>query len=267
MNKRDFVDLKKWFSSYVSGYYKNDPEYDRPVRLKEDHTKKVCRDIVMLGKELDLSDHDMVLAETMALFHDVGRFKQYAVYGTFNDRASENHARLGLGVMAKHSVLSVCTGEERRLISKAIACHNASSLPRDGDARQRFFMRLLRDADKLDVWRVLIDYYKEREERPSAALELNLPDNPTCSPEVLNALFEHRFALMQDAKTLNDVKLIQISWVFDLNFPPSIQTVKKRRYIEQLSAFLPQAEEVTEAIKQVQDYMDSPRWNPGGNSA
>jgi len=265
MNKKDIVDFKKWFTTYVSGYYKNDPEYDRPVRLKEDHTKEVCRDIIMLGEELGLSDQDMILAEVMALFHDIGRFKQYALYGTFNDRISENHARLGLGVLARHSVLSACTREEKRLISKAIAYHNASSLPQGSDARQRFFMRLIRDADKLDVWRVLVDYYKEREKRPSAALELGLSESPTCSPDVLNALFEHRFAFMQDAKTTDDVKLIQISWVFDLNFLPSIQTVKKRRYIEKLSALLPQAEEIKEAIKQVQDYMDSPRLNQDGD--
>lgn len=259
MNRRDLEDLKAWFSEYVAGYYAEDPEYNRPIRLKEAHTDRVREESVMIGKELDLSDHDLILAETAALFHDVGRFEQYAVYGTFNDRKSADHAKMGLAVLGRHAVLAVCTTEEKRLISKAIAHHNAPSLPPDGDSRQRLFMGLVRDADKLDVWRVLIDYYKEREEQPSAALELYLPEEPTCSPGILKSLFDHRSALLQDAETLDDVKLLQISWVFDLNFPPAMRAVKERGYVEQLSALLPDGEEIRAAVREAQDYLDSPR--------
>ena len=36
-------------------------------------------------------------------------------------------------------------------------------------------MRLLRDADKLDIWKLFIDYYNEREKNHSSAVELGLP--------------------------------------------------------------------------------------------
>lgn len=48
---------------------------------------------------------------------------------------SENHAELGLKEMAIHNVLAVCTSEEKRYITKAIAYHNAASMPHDEDEK------------------------------------------------------------------------------------------------------------------------------------
>ncbi|MFH2220076.1 MAG: HD domain-containing protein [Pseudomonadota bacterium] len=255
MDREDLKNLKKWFSDYVSGFYRRDADYNRPIRLKEEHTRRVCENIIALGKALDLPGHDMLLAETMALFHDVGRFKQYAEYGTFNDRISINHARLGIRQLATRRVLSVYTRDERRLITRAIAFHNALALPETDAPRQLFFMRLLRDADKLDIWQVFIDYYQERRTKPSTVIEIGLPDGPGYSKQIVEALNAQRFARMQDLKTLNDFKLLQISWVFDLNFTPSFRMVRHREYIERIAATLPDSEEITAAVDRARDYV------------
>ncbi len=257
MTRNDLNRLKTWFAGYVSGFYSDDPDYNYLIKLKEEHTIRVCRNIAILGKELDLTEHDMVLAETMALFHDIGRFKQYAVHHTFNDFVSENHARLGLRQMAIHGVLSACTTAEKRLIAKAIAYHNAATLPLNEDDRSIFFMRLLRDADKLDIWKVFIDYYHERKNNYSAIVELGLPDDLTFSQDVIENLYQHRLVRMQDLKTLNDFKLLQIGWVFDLNFVPSFKAVKKRKYIEKLEKMLPQSKEIKEAVQHAHNHVNS----------
>jgi hypothetical protein len=49
-------------------------------------------------------------------------------------------------------------------------------------------------------------------------------------------------------KTLNDFKLLQISWVFDLNFTRSYEILKDRQYIERIAETLPDTPEVTEAV-------------------
>ena len=50
MNRKDLARLKTWFDEYVSGYTTNDSEYNYPFRLKIDHTKRVCENIIMIGK-------------------------------------------------------------------------------------------------------------------------------------------------------------------------------------------------------------------------
>jgi len=255
MKKSELTHLKNWFADYVSGYYTADSEYNRAIRLKEEHTKRVCDNIVMLGKSLDISEQEMLLAETMALLHDIGRFKQYAINGTFNDMDSVNHARLGLQQIGIHKILRIFSKYEKRLIAKAVAYHNVAVLPNAEDKKILFFMRLLRDADKLDIWKVVIDYYHERKKNPSTTIELGLPDEHTCSPKILQALMEHRLARIEHLKTLNDFKLLQIGWVFDLNFVPSFQALQNRKYIEQIASILPQSKEVKEAVKQAYDHV------------
>jgi hypothetical protein len=256
MNRNDLALLKKWFEDYVAGFYTDRPADNSTIRLKEKHTEHVCENMILLGKALGLSDEEMVLTETMALFHDVGRFKQYAVYGTFKDADSENHALLGLRELAAHNVLYVCTKEEKKWISKAIANHNAIAISEKENGKSLFFIRLLRDADKLDIWRVFIDYYNTRDELPNPVVEFGLPDDPSFSPQVLSAFSEERFVLFKDLRTVNDFKLLLLSWVFDLNFSFSIQLVKDRRYIEKIEAILPDSQETKKVLKHIHDYMD-----------
>ncbi|MBW1820457.1 MAG: HD domain-containing protein [Deltaproteobacteria bacterium] len=257
MNRKDLARLKNWFNGYVSGYYTDDSRYNHPILLKENHTKRVCENIIMIGKAMGLSNYDLILAETMALFHDIGRFEQYAKYGTFSDIASENHAKLSLRQMAIHGVLSENTKDEKRLITKAIAYHNVAALLDVKDEKELFYMRLLRDADKLDIWKVVIDYYHERDNFQSSAIELNLPDDPIWSGKILEAVMNKKIARMEDLKTLNDFKLLQISWVFDLNFAPSFKAVKKRKYLHLIEATLPQSQDIADAVSIAHSYVKS----------
>ena len=251
MNTDTITQLKEWFTQYVSGYYTGESEHDRNIRLKEDHTHRVCQNILLLCRSLNLSQSDSCLAETISLFHDIGRFEQYRRYRTFNDMKSENHAYLGLRVMAKHRVLSGMDLRERRMLTQAIAYHNAATLPENASERALLFMKLIRDADKLDIWKVVIDYYRERTINPNKTIELDLPDSSECSPEALDALRQGRFARIQDMKTLNDFKLLQISWAFDLNFKKSFQILSDQQYIERIAETLPDFPEVTVAIGHV----------------
>ena len=256
MEQKDLTYLKNWFSDYVAGFYTDDPMHNRVIQLKEKHTEHVCRNMILLASVLGLSDQDMVLAETMGLFHDIGRFKQYAVYATFNDGESENHALLGLRELAAHHVLAGRTGAEKKYISKAIAYHNALEIPAGENGKTLLFARLLRDADKLDIWRVFIEYYKARDKQTNSVVEFGLADDPLFSPKVVAALNNDRFVRMQDLRTSNDFKLLLISWVFDLNFDYSFQLVKERNYIEEIEATVPPSKQISAAIKHAYDYVE-----------
>ena len=258
MKVDDLKYFKDWFNDYVAGYYTGDPVHDQPVKLKQEHTKRVCKEIVMLGQALKLSAQDMLLAETMALFHDVGRFEQYAAHRTFKDSASENHADLGIRELTKHDVLSCCTDDEQELIKKVIGYHNVRTLPDGKDESERilFFARLLRDADKLDIWRVFIEQYERDDEQTNPTIVLGLRDEPGCSSKILDAIRDKKMADLKDLATLNDFKLLQISWVYDLNFRPVFHAVRERGYIDRIAALLPQTAEVRQALGVVETYLE-----------
>jgi hypothetical protein len=56
-------------------------------------------------------------------------------------------------------------------------------------------------------------------------------------------------------KTVNDLKLLQVGWVFDLNFPRTYQIFQQRRYLEKLSEALPQTKTVVKTIALAQRYL------------
>ena len=80
--------LKEWFAEYVETFRSDNHEIQQNIELKKGHTKRVYNEILKIGAQLGLNSQEMNLAETIALFHDVGRFEQYFRYKTFSDHLS-----------------------------------------------------------------------------------------------------------------------------------------------------------------------------------
>ncbi|MCK5099091.1 MAG: HD domain-containing protein [Desulfobacteraceae bacterium] len=156
MNNGQVVSFKGWFKEYVSSFYGDNPGQNQIYKLKKDHTLRVCKNILTLGRSIHLSEDELNLVEIAALFHDIGRFTQYQTYGTFNDKNSANHAKIGLQQLSFHNIMNSLPLDEKRFILTPIAWHNAFKLPHIKDEKIFLFIKLLRDADKLDIWKVVI---------------------------------------------------------------------------------------------------------------
>ena len=258
MQRSDVEDLKKWFKNYADKY--KHPDLYTNTLLKEKHTYRVCREIQALGRSLGLTERDLCIAEVMALFHDIGRFEQYARYKTFMDSASINHAELGVAILKKKCVLHQF--EEEDLILRCIACHNRAALPDNETEEGLIFSRLLRDADKLDIWRVVIDYYNDRSEKRNNVIELGLPDTPGISDKVYDDLISGRIVQTRHLKNLNDFKMLQVGWIYDLNFTSSFQSVKKRGYMESIHDVLPQSKKINMIFDRIEAYLDERSSSP-----
>lgn len=247
--------LKVWFKHHTATYLCGNPHYDRDIQLKQAHTGRVAGHILHLGRSIHLPDTDLNLAAASAWLHDLGRFEQYRRFQTFNDRQSVNHAHLSVREAVRHRVLQGCARSEQRLILGAVAFHNAAAVPARFNPRARLFMRLLRDADKLDIWKVVLDYYQRREQEPNPTIELGLPNTPDISPGVLEAILQHTFVKAKDIKTLNDFKMMQISWVFDLNFQAAFQVAAEQCIIDRLAATLPATAVVARGVQETKRFV------------
>ncbi len=258
MTKDELFQLKHHFHKYIDTFLA-DSDNTAPFLLKKEHTKRVCHEILLLGKALGLASEDLLLAEACALFHDIGRFKQYQTYQTFLDTISENHAVLGLKEIAATTILDTLSSKERKIIKTAVSFHNALAPPKDCDEKTLLFTKLLRDADKLDIWRVMCEHYLAPESDDSNYITLNLNDDGKLSNYAVEAVCRHTFVKQSMVKRLNDLKLLQISWIFDLNFPESIARVKKMGYIDTIASTLPESPALNRALEQVAIYMEDER--------
>ncbi len=262
--------LRNWFDQYVTEFTAaEDTASDvvTNIRLKRDHSERVVKEIMWLADQLNLDDQARKLAGIMALFHDIGRFEQYARHRTFVDCRSEDHAELGVRILQQHRVLGSLPPERAGLICRVIAYHNRAALPEDDTGECLFYTRLLRDADKLDIWRVLIDHYQHRNRNGNPAVELGLPDTPGISGRVYEHVVNAQIVEARDIRNLNDFKLLQIGWVFDINFTPALQQVKDRGYIESLCQALPPSDRVTRIQQAVEAWFDRKLPVSSANSA
>ncbi|MCU0473765.1 MAG: HD domain-containing protein [Bacteroidales bacterium] len=251
MNKKSVTDLRNWFTGYVNTFKYNDPELQRNIDIKREHTERVTEEIINIGKQLGLNDNELNLAEIIALFHDIGRFEQYNTYKTFSDHKSEDHAELGIKILTKYNVLGNLDEEIQNLILCSINYHNKPSLPTGETETCLFYSRLIRDADKLDIWRVVTGYYHRKNGRRNVALELELPDTPDISGEVYKTLMNRQIVDMKHVKNLNDIKLLQAGWIYDISFKPTLYLVKERRYLEMIREALPESTEIDEIFDSI----------------
>lgn len=253
MDRRELDNLKQWFSDYCRTFHTPNAEDQQNITLKEEHTLHVCDNMAAIARDLSLDEGRVMLAEAVALFHDIGRFPQYRRYRTFQDSVSVNHAALGASVLIENNVLQGVPKHEQDLIIRAVTLHNVFALPQGIEPEILFFLKMVRDADKLDILRIFIEVGREREDQASAA-NLGLPDTSSYSPSVLESLRRKAIVRYSTLKTMNDFRLLQLAWIFDLNFETSLRMVAERRYIDRMSALLPDVEEIRNAVDFVRDY-------------
>ncbi len=258
MQKEELAFFRKWFLDYVNNFSSSDPLVRKNIELKAKHTKRVCENILLLAKAEKLGEKESLLAETVALFHDLGRFEQFLKYKTFKDSESENHAALGVKILKKTGILSRLPREESDLILKAVEYHNLIEIPETASNSPEllFYSKLVRDADKLDILRIICKEYEEGEKSRNPALELYLPDTPECSEAIIEDIMNNRMAKMKDVCNRNDVKLLRLSWVFDINFPETFTLLKGTRCLEIIMATLPKTEEIQKVRKHLEAYLE-----------
>jgi putative nucleotidyltransferase with HDIG domain len=255
MQSSDLDFFKAWFAGYSQTFHADDSEDNKNIDLKVYHTSLVCENAALIAGSEQLDDDNSLIAETAALFHDVGRFAQYSKYKTFRDSISVNHGRLGAEILREREILAHLPAFEQDLIINTVQFHNTFEVPEFGDRQKVFFLRLIRDADKLDIWRIFAEYYESPEEDRASAVGLGLPDLPEYSKTVLSCLHKKTLATLSGLRTLNDFKLMQLSWVFDLNFRQSFRLLEERHLIQQIASTLPPTDEIAQALAVVEEFV------------
>jgi hypothetical protein len=165
-----------------------------------------------------------------------------------------NHGRLGAETLAKGKVLEDLPEREREMILTAVRFHNAFSLPVIDNSEALSLVKLVRDADKLDIWRIFLEFYENDRGNWTSVAGLGLPDIPEYSDEIVAAISGKRTASLSSMKSLNDFILLQLSWIFDLNFKAPLRILTDRGLIRRFVRLLPKTEAIQQASQILTEY-------------
>jgi hypothetical protein len=257
MKQEQLKKLKNWFDEYVASFYGDDEFANANLKFKEDHSRRICDEMGYLVDQLKLNANQKLLALATALLHDIGRFEQFAKHDTYKDVNSEDHCLLSLEVLQKEKALEGIEAKEQDLIKTAIKHHGLKKLPDGLNGEHLLFCQLIRDADKLDIYRIILTAYEQYRENPDEfMLELEFLDKPTCTPEIIEDVLSGRRIEYNSLQTLNDMKLLQVGLVYDVNFTATLKRIKKQKYLEQIFELLPQTKQIKKVKEKIFEYVN-----------
>lgn len=262
MLKIDREKVKKVFADYVRHYNFRDPK----IRLKILHTYKVselCEEIIldMLGQTIRRGkasgNIDVELAWLIGMLHDIGRFEQVRRYHTLLDAESVPHAALGIEILFEEGMLMrFITAEpddpDIRVIRSAIAYHSDYRLPEELDERTRMFAQILRDADKIDIFRVNCETPLE-EIYPITREELL---HAEVSEDVMKNFMRRQATPRELRKTPADYLVGMISMAFELVYPVSRKIAARQGCLNRLLDFPSENETARQQFAILKNYVE-----------
>lgn len=238
---------KEVFAEYVSSYDMNIGQN----RLKVKHTYKVADISEQIAEQLKLSPQDVDLAWLIGLLHDIARFEQNKRYGTFNDLVSVDHAELGADILFKEGKIRDFIDEDTydSIIETAIRFHNKYRVDSTLDDRTRMFCNIIRDADKLDIFRVNLESSKED------VYEVGDKDfkNSEFSKDVFESFFNDKVVLKQLKKNAVDGLACHLSLVYELVYPASVEIAVEQGFVEKMMNFKSENAKANEQLKQMSE--------------
>jgi hypothetical protein len=86
---------------------------------------------------------------------------------------------------------------------------------------------------------IVLEHFEMRKKHPNQALDIGMIDEPKLSSEAISDVMQGRMVRMEGMRTLQDMRLMYLSWIFDINFPFTLACMRERGYLEKLLAGLP----------------------------
>lgn len=223
----DFELAEKAFKEYLKNYNIEDGS----IALKIKHTYEVVKKSQYIARGLDLDKDNIELAKIIALLHDIGRFEQIKKFNEFNDKQIE-HAEFGVKVLFEENLIRKFIKEEKydNIIRKAIYNHNKFKIEDNLNDIEILHCKIIRDADKLDNFRVKQeDKFEDMFPKIYNSETINYEN---ISDKVYEDFMKHKCIKLEDRKTIIDYWICVIVFIFDLNFEISLKYVKENNYID-----------------------------------
>lgn len=200
---------EEFFEEYTSHYDKT----LSGISLKYNHSFRVVKKAELIAKSIKLNEEDMELVRVCALLHDIARFEQYKTYNSFEDAKSFDHGDKGKEILEENGITN-------EIILDAVKYHNKYEIPKHLSERNKIFLKIVRDADKVDIL--------EHQGMVIKTKKYTIPK------EIKDYFIEHK-SIGHNIKAHSEGNIINIlrmlAFIFDLNYKESFRMIKEKNIV------------------------------------
>lgn len=227
------------FTAFADTHLNGEETNDYNIRLKRDHSLRVLDNGRTIVENEAIGGRIGELAVLASLYHDIGRFPQFARYATYKDADSVHHGRMGVLTLRGLDLPDDVNEKEWRLIRAAVGLHNAKTLNPATSGDLRTLTDVVRDADKVDIFDVILAHLSVTD-NPQNVVIHSLEEHPTkYTPAVLDTILSDRPCDYGSLRYSNDFILLLVGWLFSLSHPSALDLLVRRKLVDKAFHLLP----------------------------
>lgn len=194
------------------------------INRKYYHSKRVAILSKKIAENLGLNLHDVKLATTIGLLHDIARFYEYDLFGKFNSKHFD-HGKYGVKLLKEDDYITKynINEEDYDNVYAAIFYHNKYTISKK--YTNNIFCKIIRDADKVDIM-YLVSIHQN--------MINNDLENYGISPKVYKEFIKGKCIKEKHIKTKGDKILNILSFIYDINYTYSLKIINENNYINEM---------------------------------
>ena len=214
--------VMKVFEQYVKKYDMNNVN----IKTRYFHSLKVmeiCRDIALVTGLFN--EEEVIVCELIGLFHEIATFDEMPSYRLTDETDNEDYALKSARMMFDNNILRDITDDTTydNIIKLAIFAYDKIGLPKGIDDKSAAFCNVLRDAHKIDNFRIMLNY---------PYIDSRITTYP--SGMVYDNFKKLRVIEKKLTENNSDEILAVLSDAFDLNYRYSYALLKNNNYISKI---------------------------------
>jgi len=245
--------LIDWYEQFVNRYRDEKNILPYALELKYRHSKRVAENARLIAKGLERRDEEILLAEGCGLVHDIGRFPQYVRYGSFHDAASIDHGKAGRGILENEKISQYFDADVWACIVCAVEYHNKkkSDIPANLEDKAGFFLRLIRDADKLDIMDFVLKSVASDGFSKLSDMLPHIGSSRELTGAVVEEILKTKTISVNNLRTVTDFMAMLVSWFYDINYIPTRRLAADYRILERIEQELPDTADIQKLLVDV----------------
>lgn len=212
----------KEFENYVTNYDLNVLQN----RYKYDHTFRVLEFTKTICESEKFTEEEKYLACVCSLLHDIARFEEWTKYHSWHEI---DHGDLGYEILNKNDyILKYVDKKYNDIVLNVVKYHNKKDIADDLDELTIKVLKVVRDADKLDILNTQFNPYNEK----SLTLDYDYSQKVKLNNSIIDSFISEK---MLDANMVTNIAediIFYLSYIFDINYRISFKIIYDLKVID-----------------------------------